>query len=121
LKFNRKVFAVPGPITSQMSKGPYALIQKGAKLVTSGEDILRELKFEIRNSKSEIISKSKIQKGETKEEDLILKILQNEPLHFDELVRRIKFSSSKLSSILSLMEIKGLIKNLSGGTYSIQT
>jgi DNA processing protein len=115
LKFNRKVFAVPGPITSQMSKGPYVLIQKGAKLVTSGEDILKDLRFKIKDLG---IKKMK-RKGETKEEDLILKLLQNEALHFDELVRRTKFSSSKLSSILSLMEIKGLVRSLAEGTFSI--
>jgi len=119
LKFGRKVFAVPGPITSSMSKGPYKLIAKGAKLVTSGEDILKELKSEIRNSKSETISKSKIRKGETKEEQIIIDLLQNEALHFDEIVRKTKFNSAKLSSMLSLMEIKGMIKSLGGGMFSV--
>lgn len=121
LKFNRKVFAVPGPITSSMSKGPYALIQKGAKLVTCSKDIISELG--ISNFKFSISNKSKItnRKGDNKEEDLILKLLQNEPLHFDELVRRTKFTSAKLSGILSLMEIKGLIKSLNNGNFSITT
>jgi len=121
LKFNRKVFAVPGPITSSMSKGPYKLIAKGAKLVTSADDILKELKFQNQNPKSQINSKSKItnRKGDTKEENLILKLLQDEPLHFDELVRRTKFNPSKLSSLLSMMEIKGMIKNLNNGTFSL--
>jgi DNA processing protein len=126
LKFGRPVFAVPGPITSQMSKGPYKLIQKGAKLATSGEDILKELKSEYqpfgfaqgKNTKSETNLKSKIQKGDTKEEDLILKLLQNEPLHFDELVRQTKLKSSKLSGTLSMMEIKGLVKSLNNGSFS---
>lgn len=43
LKFKRPVFAVPGPITSILSKGPYKLISKGAKLVTSPQDIIDEL------------------------------------------------------------------------------
>jgi DNA processing protein len=127
LKFGRKVFAVPGPITSSMSKGPYKLISKGAKLVTSGEDILKDLKFEYqpfgftqgKNTKSEINPKSKIRKGDTEEEDLILKLLQNEQLHFDELVHRTKFNSSRLSSIISIMEIKGLVKNAGGGDFTL--
>jgi DNA processing protein len=119
LKFGRKVFAVPGPITSQMSKGPYALIQKGAKLVTGAKDIISELG--ISNFKFPISNKSKIGeiKGDTKEEDLILKLLSQEPLHFDELVRRTKFTSSKLSGILSLMEIKGMAKSVENGYFSI--
>jgi DNA processing protein len=119
LRFGRRVFAVPGPITSSMSKGPYVLIQKGAKLVTSGEDILKELK--IINSKSQIPNKSQISKFKTatKDEVIILKFLENEPLHFDELVRRTKFKSSQLSSILSVMEIKGLIKSADGGSWQL--
>ncbi|MFA5195629.1 MAG: DNA-processing protein DprA, partial [Bacteroidales bacterium] len=117
LKFGRKVFAVPGPITSQMSKGPYKLISKGAKLVTSGEDILTNLKFQ----KSNVRSKSQISKikGDTGEENLILKLLGSEQLHFDEIVRKTKFTSSKLSGILSLMELKGVIKSLNNGFFSI--
>jgi len=124
LKFNRKVLAVPGSITSIMSKGPYKLIAKGAKLVTSGEDILKELKVQSSplrqgfagQAKSKIINR----KGDTKEEDLILKLLQNEALHFDEIVRRLKFNPSKLGSLLSLMEIKGMVRGLDGGMFSVE-
>ncbi len=119
LKFGRKVFAVPGPITSSMSKGPYKLIAKGAKLVTSIEDILNELKIPSFAKSSAGQAKSKIQKGETEEERKILKLLQSEALHFDEIVRKTGISSSKLSSILSLMEIKGMVKSLNNGCFSI--
>ena len=116
-KFGRPVFAVPGPITSSMSKGPYKLIAKGAKLVTSAGDILKELK--IQNSKVKIATqKSKII-GATEEENLILKLLQIEPMHFDQIVRKTRFDSAKIGSILSVMEIKGLIKSLESGQFSI--
>lgn len=123
LKFNRKVFAVPGPITSSLSKGPYGLIRKGAKLVTKTEDILNELKIH-KQSLSSIKSKIKItgQKSKlegTKDEILILKILENEALHFDEIARKTGFESAKLGSILSLMEMKGMIKSLENGLFAI--
>ena len=41
-KFGRKVFAVPGPITSENSKGIMQLIKEGAEAVSSAQDILRE-------------------------------------------------------------------------------
>lgn len=130
IKLGRPVFAVPGPITSHLSKGPYKLIEKGARLVTKAEDILRELKLQIPNdplrseaSKSQINSKSQISKfktkGDTKEETVILKLLANEPLHFDEIVKRTKMDSSIVGSTLSLMEIKGMVKGGQSGIFSI--
>lgn len=118
-KFNRKVFAVPGPITSSMSKGPYKLIQKGAILVTSATDIIKSIKGgksikSIKGDRRDIGDR-----GGTKEEIVILKLLENEALHFDEIVRRTKFKSAKLSSLLSLMEIKGMVKSLDGGMFGV--
>ncbi len=113
LKFGRKVFAVPGPITSPLSKAPLDLISKGAKLVTSAADILKE--FSIKTSLSEKTSV----KGETKEEKIIIKILENEPFTFDEISRLTKINSSQLGSILSMMEIKGFVKILSNGQFGL--
>lgn len=119
LKFNRKVFAVPGPITSSMSKGPYKLISKGAKLVTSAQDILKSITGTTSTTGIKGKKVSKVSKGETKEEQKILDLLQNESLHFDEIIRKTKLKSSELGSLLSLMEIKGMIKSLDNGQFSI--
>jgi len=118
LKFGRKVFAVPGSITSLLSKGPYKLIAKGARLVTSAEDILEEFKMPSFAKAPRGKQNSKF-KNATNEEKKILNILQNEPLHFDELVRRTGFESAKTGSVLSIMEIKGLVKGLESGQFSI--
>ncbi len=112
-KFKRPVFAVPGPITSSLSKGPFKLISKGGKLVISPQDILNELK--VKSSKLKVQGKIK---GDSKDEVQILKLLENESLHFDEIARKSKINSSKLGSILSLMEVKGLVKSLDGGYFS---
>jgi len=53
-----------------------------------------------------------------KEEKKIVEILENESLNFDEIVRRLRLDPSKTGSTLSVMEIKGILKN-SGGNYSI--
>ena len=40
-KFKRKIFSVPGPIYSEVSKGSNLLIKKGAAMVTEAQDILK--------------------------------------------------------------------------------
>lgn len=115
-KFNRKVFAVPGPITSSLSVAPLKLIEKGAKLVTSAEDINKNFKFKILNFKS--MPKTLNVQQLTREELKIAQLLKHEGLSFDEIVRRIKTNSSNLAVTLSMMEIKGIIKNL-GGKYCL--
>ena len=108
-KFSRKIFAIPGPITSSLSVAPLKLIEKGAILVTSAADVSKNFKFKISNFKS--MSKILNNQSLTKEELKIMQILENEALGFDEIVRRIKMDSPKVGSLLSVMEIKGIIKN----------
>jgi DNA processing protein len=106
-EFGRPLFAVPGPITSSLSRGPNKLLAEGARMVTSGEDILRDLGVKQRAKGKE----QGVIKGDTKEEQRIIDLLQNEPLHFDEIVKQTGFDSSQIGILLSLMEMKGLIEN----------
>lgn len=124
LKYGRKVFAVPGPITSNLAKGPNSLISKGAKLVVSSRDILDE--FQISNVGAGF---SRPDSGQarmtprfqnlTEEEGKILEILENEGKHFDEIVRKMELDSAKVGSLLTVMEIKGMIKSLENGYFKL--
>lgn len=114
-KFGRPVFAVPGPITSSLSKGPFQLVQKGATMVTSPEEVLKIL-GKVSKGETKV---SKVSKGETKEEQKILILLENEVVHFDDIVRITKIKSSKLGPLLSLMEVKGMVKSQDGGMFSL--
>jgi predicted Rossmann fold nucleotide-binding protein DprA/Smf involved in DNA uptake len=60
-------------------------------------------------------------KVDTKQEQTIIDLLSDQNLHFDELVRRTGFSSSQLGIVLSLMEVKGIVKSLDGGNYGLTT
>ncbi len=118
-EMNRHVFAIPGPITSSLSGATSALLKDGAVLVTSGRDVLDTLGI-IENLKDQksLLKNGRI-KGETRGEQDILDILEIEPLHFNEIVRRIGKDSKSIGSILTLMELKGMIQSFADGRYSI--
>lgn len=113
----RDVFAIPGPITSKMSDGTAELIKKGAKLVTRVEDILDELG--IRKCTTGIKSTTSITGIElTEDERKIFVVLKEEDLAIDDIIRKSGLDSGTVGSLLSIMEIKGIIKNYNGA-YSL--
>lgn len=109
----RTVFAVPGQISSPMSEAPHFLIKNGAKTVTSVKDILEELDMQLKVDRKEI---EKVMPS-GKEEELLLKIVEKEPLHLDEIARISTLKVADVSAILTVMEMRGLIKNVGGGVY----
>ncbi len=114
-KQGRKIFAVPGPITSQLTAGTAKLLQSGAKLVYHVKDVLDEIDLTERWGKI----KAKMVLPESQEEAEILKILENETKHLDQIVRESCLETPQVMSLISLMEIKGKIKNLGGMIYTI--
>ncbi len=113
LEQNRDIFAIPGGIYSPYSAGTNSLIKLGAKLVANAKDIIESLN--LADAASYIENKKII--PESAEEKLILAELNYEPLHVDELKRLTKLDTSVINSTLTIMEMKGMIKNLGGMQY----
>lgn len=113
LEQNREVFAVPGSIYSGASEGTNRLIAMGAKLVSGAKDIIETLNL---TEAAVYIANKKII-PETAEEELILTQLSYEPLHIDELKQLTKLDASVINSTLTVMEMKGLVKNLGNLRY----
>lgn len=109
----RDVFAVPGPITSDLSKGPIDLIREGARPVTDPKEILDELGvFQVKSERGKVQSDNL-----SDEEKKVLQILENESMHIDEIGRELNVNAAKISAILLKMEIAGLIQNLGSSNY----
>lgn len=110
---NRDIFAVPGNIFSSQSVGTNKLLKQGAALITSSDDILEAFNF--------ITSPSIQNKKEIKfEDDLEEKIynkLSFEPLYIDKIASLCKLDSSVVSAKLSLMELKGIVRDVEGGRF----
>ncbi len=118
LEQGREVFAVPGSTTSPYSKGTHNLIKEGAKLVENIDDILEELEplIEIRKQKGKEI-KGFPRPLLSREEEVIYNLITQEPKHIDLLIQKSRLSAQRAIVVLTNLQIKGLIKELSGKNF----
>ena len=112
---NREVFAVPGSIFSPQSRGTNDLIQQGAKLVQRIEDVLEELNLTMVPQQMEM---QQLIPATDTESDL-LRHITKEPVHIDEVCRQSTLPVSTVSSLLAMMELKGLVRQMGPMTYVI--
>jgi DNA processing protein len=115
LEQGREVFAVPGNINSPASKGTNRLIQDGAKLVGSVDDILDELNLSMVAEKTAV----QLAMPESAEEAALLPLMSHEPIHIDDLIRQARLPSALVASTLTLMELKGMVHQVGGMKYVI--
>lgn len=111
---NREVFAVPGSIYSLNCEGTNNLIKMGAHCVTSTDDILDALNI---SSNFKRLATDMPMIADTYEESLILPHLSKSPIHIDELGMKSTLDLPTLSATLTLMEMKGSIRNLGAMMY----
>lgn len=115
LEQNRQVFAVPGSIFNPGSVGPNNLLKMGAKPVTDAVDILEELNLQ--TLETQLITQEII--GDNEEEAALLKILKREPIHIDLVVKTSGLSAATVAATLTIMEMKGKVRNLGANQYVI--
>ena len=108
LDYGRDVYVVPGSIFSENSKGAHFLIRQGATPITYATDLLLELGFEVEIHKN-IITPENL----TPPEKIIFELLK-EPLSRAELSENSSLPAEKLNSAMTLLEIKGVIKEEGG-------
>ena len=102
-EYNKDTLAVPGDIFNPGSAGTNSLIRNGATPITSGEDLLEALN--IKN----ISVDEKENYDLNKEEQIIINLLK-EPLNKNSLIAKSGLTTEETLMYLSLLEIKGFIK-----------
>jgi DNA processing protein len=112
LEQGKDVMAVPGSIFSNESKGTNKLIKDGAFPLTCVNDIFNLMGIEIKNEKKTTISSfnSEIHKG-------IYSIINDSPLHINDIIRVTNIDIKQLYEVLFEMQIKNEILCLSGNYY----
>ena len=109
----REVFAVPGGIFAPQSRGTNRLIQEGARLVSSGRDILEELQLEAVGRQLEL--RDLLPADEV--ERVVLRLLGPEGRHVDDITRASDLSAAQVGATLTMLEIKGLARHVGGMCY----
>ena len=105
-EYNRDVLAVPGSIFVSSAKGTNKLIRQGATPITCAEDVLEALGFE---KPKEEEKQKRLFEDLSPVEKKVLDLLR-ESLPRDDLIRALKMPTAGANALLSVMEIKELIK-----------
>ena len=121
LEQGREVMAVPGPVTSEQSRGCHRLIQQGAKLVQRVEDVLDELSPMYRRALGEPGSPPTSAAPAADlppDERTVLSLFDDpRPLHVDRLAEAAPFGIARLQAALFALSLRGCIDPLAGGYY----
>jgi len=125
MEFGREVFGVPGNVTQEMSFAPNQLIKQGAKLVTSGKDVIEELPTPVRAALVQAETLESEQRNLLAADSLnptekrIYELLSVEtPRHIDDLVETSELNSSEVLATLFDLEMKGIIRQLPGKQFA---
>lgn len=110
LEQNREVLAIPGSIHNPMARGCHHLLQQGAKLVTSSEDILSELRFMTGVSVQE-----EEHTASMVDEPALVKCIGFEVTTVDKIIERSGLSMTEVTCDLAELELQGIVKAVPGG------
>ncbi len=113
LDYNREVFAIPHPITSENGAGGNKLIQQGALLVETAADILEAL--QITAIRAAVSPQPPTPTNAT--ERALFAVLSHEPQHIDALIKKSELPSAEVMSCLTILEMHGTVKNIGNMTY----
>lgn len=106
----RDVFAVPGSIFSPLSSGVNKLINDGAIIFNTIDDLIEGIKLAPRKNHGSYLQDGL--KGK------ILKLLEDKPMHIDEIIRIVNIDTSLIYELLFEMQFNKEIISLTGNYYA---
>ena len=118
LEQNRDIFALPGDVNRPQAQGPNYIIKKGAKFITTADDIISE--YNAFYSKKETNVKIDISNLDDDEKAIFnfIESLQS-PLSIDEILLKANLPINIVLKVLSSLEIKNMINRQAGGKYIV--
>jgi DNA processing protein len=120
LEQGREVFAVPGRVDSMKSEGAHRLLQEGAKLVHTVDDILEELplsKFHQAGGGA-IRDTAGPEPGDLGSDEVALRtFLDVYPKNIDQVILGTGLSAQRCCEALLLLELKGYVATLPGKRF----
>lgn len=111
LKQGRKLFAIPGNVSSPVSRGTNSLIKQGAQLAETAADVLQGLGIHKGKQQPE---GGRSLPSLTDEERSVFGTVTDEPKHIDTILAENGCTPGRLGGILTSLELKGLVKQLPG-------
>ena len=149
LEQGKEIYAIPGAVDHEEYAGTNSLIQESAaKLITSADQILADLADKIAYYKAELDGKiptvdlqpsrhvpinlstarenpvpkpapPKKQPAVEGDEASVLALLSDKPVHIDILCRDLNWPISRISSALSMLELKGIVEREAGMRFRL--
>ena len=119
--YNRDVFAVPGRLTDKYSEGCNHLIKTDqASLIQSAKDIEYLLGWQSpKDAKRKAIQKP-IFVDLNPQESMVVEVLQsNQPIQLDILSMKLNWPVSKVFPLLTLLELKGVVRGKPGRVFEL--
>lgn len=119
----RKVFALPHEVTDKHGVGTNRLIQEGAKIVISTENIIKDFSFLSYKAppkeKKETITHKKRKVCKNEKYNKIYQWITEKPILLDEIYKKSDINITEINNILLMLELDGYIKKVAGGYICI--
>lgn len=115
LEQGRELMCIPGLVSNPNTAGIYKLLKQGAAMVTSAEDILNALNWEVKKENNSSKPINEYSDNEKK----VLDSIEVEAKGFDRISSETGLDFNNLLVCLTNLELKGIIKQLEGEKYKI--